>query len=146
VVGTASVVTAPWVRLKCQYGCGAYNTSLCCPPHSPTPDETRAVLDCYQRAILVHCGPRVDVKELMVKLERELFLAGFYRAFGYGCGPCSLCHECNLGSCVHAYQARPAMEACGMDVFATARANGFPLEVVTDHSCDQNYYGLALVD
>jgi predicted metal-binding protein len=146
VVDPASVVTAAWVRLKCQYGCGGYNSSLCCPPHSPTPDETRAVLDCYQRAILVHCKPGVDVKALMVKLERELFLAGFYRAFGYGCGPCLICEDCNLESCVHAYEARPAMEACGMDVFATARANGFPLEVVTDPSCEQNYYGLALVD
>jgi predicted metal-binding protein len=146
VIDPATIATAAWVRLKCRYGCGAYNTTLCCPPHTPMPEETRRVIDCYQRAIFVHCKPGVNVKELIVALEREVFLDGFYKAFGLGCGPCTLCKECNLESCVHAYEARPAMEACGVDVFATARANGLPLEVVTNHSCDQNYYGVVLVD
>ena len=146
VIDPASIATAPWVRLKCQFGCGCYNTTLCCPPYTPTPDETRKVIDCYRRAILIHCKPGVDVKELVATLEREVFLDGYYRALALGCGPCSLCDECNLHSCIHADQARPAMEACGVDVFATARANGFPLEVVTDRSCDQNYYGVVLLD
>jgi hypothetical protein len=38
------------------------------------------------------------------------------------------------------------MEACGIDVYTTARANGFSIEVVRDHSCDQNYFGVILVD
>ena len=38
------------------------------------------------------------------------------------------------------------MEACGIDVFATARANGFPIEVVKDESCEDNYYGLVLIE
>lgn len=146
IIDPRSVVTAPWVRLKCQYGCGGYNSSLCCPPFSPTPDYTRKVLDSYQRAILIHCKPGVDVKRLVADLEREAFLAGYYKAFGLGCGPCNLCDECNMESCIYPTQARPAMEACGIDVFATARGNGMPIEVVTDRSCDQNYYGLLLLD
>ena len=35
-----SIVTAHWVRLKCQYGCGGWGSSLCCPPHTPAPEET----------------------------------------------------------------------------------------------------------
>jgi predicted metal-binding protein len=146
LIDPASVVTAPWVRLKCRYGCGCYGSSLCCPPHSPTPEQTRAVLDCYQRAILLHCRPGVNVKELAVALERELFLAGYYKSFGYGEGPCRLCEECNLVRCTHSRQARPAMEASGIDVYATARANGLPIEVVTGRDCEQNYYGLVLAD
>ncbi len=146
VIDPASIATAAWVRLKCQFGCGGYNTSLCCPPRSPTPEQTRRVVDCYQRAILIHCKAGVDVKELVASLERAMFLAGFYKALGLGCGPCRLCEECSFQSCVHPHQARPSMEACGVDVFATARANGFPIEVVTDHLCDQNYYGVVLVD
>ena len=146
VIDPASIATAPWVRLKCQFGCGCYNTTLCCPPYSPTPDETRKVIDSYRRALLIHCKPGVDVKELVGTLEREVFLEGYYKALALGCGPCSLCEECNLRSCIHPDQARPAMEACGVDVFATARANGFPLEVVRDSSCDQNYYGVVLID
>lgn len=146
VIDPASIITAAWVRLKCQFGCGGYGSSLCCPPHSPTPEQTRRVLDCYQRAILVHCKPGVHVKALVVALEREVFLGGYYKALGLGAGGCDLCEECGLAHCLHACEARPSMEASGIDVFATARANGFPLEVVTDHECDQNYYGVVLVD
>jgi predicted metal-binding protein len=32
LIEAASIVTAPWVRWKCKYGCGGYDTSLCCPP------------------------------------------------------------------------------------------------------------------
>jgi len=37
------------------------------------------------------------------------------------------------------------MEACGIDVFATARGAGFPIEVVRDYQSAQNYYGLLLL-
>lgn len=50
----SSVVTAPWVRLKCQFGCPGYNKGYCCPPHTPTSEQTRAILDSYNRAILFH--------------------------------------------------------------------------------------------
>lgn len=146
VIGPASIVTAPWVRLKCQFGCGGYNSSLCCPPHSPTPKETREAIDSYNRAILIHCKPGVNVKKIAADLERKVFLSGFYKAFGVGSGPCRLCGECTFERCIHPREARPSMEACGIDVYATARGNGFPIEVVTDRSCDQNYYGIILVD
>jgi predicted metal-binding protein len=119
---------------------------LCCPPFSPTPEQTRQVLDCYQRALLIRCQPGVSVKPLVVALERELFLQGFYRAFALGAGPCFLCEECNLERCLHAYEARPSLEACGVDVYATARGNGMPLAVVRDQDSDQNHYGAVLVD
>ncbi len=38
------------------------------------------------------------------------------------------------------------MEACGIDVYATARGNGFPIEVVKDETDDQNYYGVVLIE
>jgi hypothetical protein len=38
------------------------------------------------------------------------------------------------------------MEACGIDVYRTARNNGYPIEVVTDCACAQNYYGLVLLE
>ena len=149
IISPETVVTAPWVRLKCQFGCGGWGGRLTCPPYSPTPEQTRAVLDCYRVAVLVHCpggGKWQSIKRIVVALEREVFLAGHYQAFAFGSGPCDLCAECNLKSCEHPDQARPAMEAAGIDVYATARANGFPIEVVRDHTCPQNYYGLVLID
>ena len=66
LIDPASIVTAAWVRLKCQFGCSLYGSSLCCPPHSPTPEETRRVLDCYRRALLVRCkaGPESENRTL----------------------------------------------------------------------------------
>jgi len=141
-----SVVTAPWVRLKCQFGCGGWNSSLCCPPHSPAPEETARVIACYKRALLVHSRGKIRPTKIVVPLEREIFLAGYYKALAFGSGPCRFCRECNMEACVHPDEARPSMEACGIDVFATARANGFPIEVVRDETDPQHYYGLVLIE
>jgi predicted metal-binding protein len=145
-IDPASIVTAAWVRYKCQFGCGGYNSSLCCPPHSPRPEQTREVIDCYNRAILIHCKQNGDPKKIARELEREIFLSGYYKALGLGDGPCRLCDKCNMERCIHPRDARPSLEACGIDVYATARGNGFPIEVVKDRTCDQNYYGVILVD
>ena len=50
----ATVVTEPWVPLKCQFGCPGYGKGYCCPPHTPTHKQTREILDSYKRAILFH--------------------------------------------------------------------------------------------
>ena len=136
VISPRDVFTAEWVRRKCQYGCGGYGRRLTCPPYSPTPQEARRMLDEYE----------VAIQEIIAQ-EREAFLSGYYKAFGMGAGPCRLCDVCDLeGGCKHPDKARPAMEACGIDVFKTARKAGFPIQVVRDYSCSQNYYGLLLLD
>lgn len=38
------------------------------------------------------------------------------------------------------------MEACGIDVFTTVRANGFPIKVVKEPNCKANYYSLVLIE
>ena len=38
------------------------------------------------------------------------------------------------------------MEACGIDVYATARANGYPIQVVRDRDEIPNRYGLVLIE
>jgi predicted metal-binding protein len=146
VIDAGSVVTAAWVRMKCRYGCDGYGQSYCCPPHTPTPEETQRVLGCYRRAILIHCQGSGNPMLIAATLEREVFLSGYYKAFAFGSGPCRLCRTCAMDHCIHAEESRPAMEACGIDVFATARANGMPIAVVRDRSCEPNFYGLVLVD
>jgi predicted metal-binding protein len=147
-----SVVTAEWVRMKCQFGCPGFGMSLCCPPRTPTPEVTRKVIDSYQKAILLHRrlekGERSKLlNEMMVRLEIEIFLDGYYKAWSMGSGPCRLCKECDVtDSCKHGYEARPSMEACGIDVFKTARDHGFPVEVVRTHEEERNVFGLILVE
>jgi len=148
VISPQQVFTAEWVRRKCQYGCDGFGEHLTCPPYSPTPQETRRMLDEYKTAILIHVpsNKRTSTKRIVSTLEREAFLSGYYKAFGMGSGPCSLCETCNVQkTCKHTEEARPSMEACGIDVFRTARTAGYPIEVVFDHNCSQNYYGLLLL-
>jgi predicted metal-binding protein len=151
-IDPCSVVTAEWVRMKCQFGCPGFGMSLCCPPRTPTPEMSRKVIDSYQKAILLHRrlekGERSKLlNENMVRLEIEIFLDGYYKAWSMGSGPCRLCKECDLTTpCKHGYEARPSMEACGIDVFKTARDNGFPIEVVRTHEEERNVFGLILVE
>jgi len=151
-IDSHSVVTAEWVRMKCQFGCTGFGLSLCCPPRTPAPDTTRKVIDSYEKAILLHRrlkkGERGKIlNEIMVRLEIEIFLDGYYKAWSMGSGPCRLCKECDLGGpCKHGYEARPSMEACGIDVYKTARDNGFHIEVVKTHDDERNVFGLILVE
>lgn len=146
VIDASSIVTAAWVRLKCQFGCDGYGESPCCPPNTPTPQETQAIIDCYDRGLLIHCVKRGRLTPIVVELEREIFLSGFYKAFGFVAGPCRLCKQCHPEACAHRGKARPSMEASGIDVYATVRRNGYDIEVVRDRSCRENYYGLILID
>ncbi len=147
IISPKQVFTAEWVRRKCQYGCDGYGEHLTCPPYSPTPQETRRMLDEYKTAILIHCSLKwTNITSIISKLEREAFLSGLYKAFGMGSGPCHLCKRCNLQRvCKHAELSRPSLEACGIVVFRTAREAGYPIKVVHNHTCPQNYYGLLLL-
>ena len=148
IISPSDVETAAWVRLKCQFGCEGYGLSLVCPPYTPTAQQMREVLDSYHRVILIHFTPKARIKPTIVELERDFFLRGAWKVFGIGAGSCSLCKECNLEQqvCRNSDRARPAMEACGIDVFTTVKKVGFPIEVVRTKSQCPNYYGLVLID
>jgi predicted metal-binding protein len=88
-----------------------------------------------------------DFNEIIVDLERTVFLDGYYKAWAVGSGPCTRCKECNItGACVHPEKARPSMESCGIDVYKTAKQSNLPIQVVKDHSQDRDIYGLILVE
>ncbi len=147
VIPANSIRCEEWVRLKCQFGCSGYRKRLTCPPFTPKPEETAKAISYYTRAILVHSHQSEIVNRIIPNLEREIFLSGYYKALGFGSGPCYLCEKCNINArCKHPYQARPSMEACGIDVFQTARANGFRIHVVRSEDEIGNYFGLVLVD
>lgn len=145
VISAKTIVVAEWVRMKCQFGCDGFGQSLTCPPYSPTPDLTRRMLTYYKYALLVHGDEYTDIHAIVPKLEREVFLCGYFKAFGMGAGPCQLCEKC-AKSCRHPDKTRPSMEACGIDVYTTVRNNGFPIKVLKESSCKGNYYGLVLIE
>ena len=146
VISPTTAETSEWVRWKCQFGCGGFGSSLVCPPHTPEPAQTRLMLDEYKQAVLFE-APRGKAKKIAADLERKLFLAGFYKALGLGSGPCRLCDTCSFEEgCQHPDQARPSMEACGIDVFATVRGHGFAIDVVRTRRDPQHYFGLVLLE
>jgi len=154
VIPASKIITSEWVRLKCQFGCDAYGSRRTCPPLSPTPSLTRRMLKEFSGAIFValrvpHGGVerklRRKGRRLLGSLERQLFLDGYYSAFAMGFGPCNLCPFCDLTlDCKHPEVARPSMEACGIDVYATARGAGFPLRVVRTYEEGCSLCGLVL--
>jgi len=144
VVRSSDIVVANWTRWKCRYGCPNYGKSLMCPPNSPTPDETRALLKDYEYALLIKYDSDEDHHGRLLSLEHRAFLSGYHPALALTAGSCHLCGECNLkGLCLHPEEARPAMEACGIDVFGTARKAGFEMSVKT--SRDQSYSRFCLL-
>ena len=146
IVLPEDIETGSWVRWKCQFGCGGYGTSLMCPPCTPDAEDTRVMLDEYSAAILFE-APQGEAKRIAGEMERELFLAGYYKALGLGSGPCRLCEDCAFEEgCRHPYEARPSMEACGIDVFATVRNHGLAIDVVRSREDPARYFGVVLVE
>jgi len=88
-----------------------------------------------------------QIRELVAKIERDMFLDSFYKAFGMGAGPCHLCEKCDVTKpCKHPYEARPSMEACGIDVYQTVRNVGLNLEVVKSYEMPCTYCGLIVIE
>jgi len=146
VILASSIKTASWTRFKCQYGCPNYNTNLCCPPYTPTAEETQKAIDDYSHALLLKFRTIADVKKAIPEIERAILLDGKYKAFGFKAGSCGLCEKCNLKNCTHPAQARPTMEASGIDVYETVRRNGFSVEVLQNKESQGSFFGLILIE
>ncbi len=179
IISTKSVVVADWVRLKCRYGCSAYGKHLCCPPYAPAPEETRRAISEYDTAILVRFVAKqkmdllpghthhslwdslTQMHRIIYELERKAFLCGFYKAFGMGALPCTLCDVCiaekkldknetiypfDMLKCRHKDIMRPSMEACGIDVFKTLKNAGYSLTILKDYAESLVLFGMVLLD
>lgn len=163
VVNIDGVKTGAWTRIKCQYGCPNYGSNLCCPPYTPTYEQMQQFLAEYSKGLLVeytftlsdqdNCDfAAADLSmsngllEILLALEKTAFLQNHYRAFALKAGRCCLCEKCNLQKCVQPVKARPSLEACGIDVFALAKDNGFNMRVIEGSIQELKIYGLLLLE
>lgn len=158
---TADICVAHWVRLKCEYGCSKYGTSWCCPPETPTPEKTTAILREYKRALLLSGGVkngqfyrdnqskrRIQVRmwKGVVALERRLFLAGYYKAFALVSESCALCKQCAYPKpCVFPTFRRPSVESCAIDLFGTLERVGKTFRIAQDLQEEYRNYSLILL-
>lgn len=148
IIKCSEVALEPWVRVKCQFGCAGYNASKQCPPFSPDEKRTKEILASYTHALIVQSTPPSrEFHERLLSLERSLFLLGHYEALAFGAGPCSLCSSCRPEErCRFPDKARPSMEACGVDVYKTARRAGLPINPVSHPSGYVKYIGMVLLN
>ena len=158
-VDPAAIIVSEWVRMKCMYGCGGFGKNACCPPNTLPVVECRRFFDDYRTAAIFHFEKKVakpedrhqwcrGINEKLLALEREVFFSGYHKAFLLFVDSCHLCAECasTRAECKNPKSARPAPEAMAVDVFATARNCGYPIEVLSEYSQAMNRYAFLLVE
>lgn len=153
------IIVSQWVRMKCIFGCDEYGRTASCPPNVPSVSESERFFREYKAAAVFHFEKSVPdpedrhawTKEInlkLLKLEREVFLAGYERVFLLFMDSCSICDACpgKKEKCKEPELARPSPEALAMDVYSTVRQVGYPIEVLSDYSQKMNRYAFLLIE
>jgi len=153
------VVVAQWVRMKCMFGCGEYGKNATCPPSVPSVSECRQFFDEYESGVIFRFEQAVDqpddrfawtkgINQALLKLEREVFLAGYHKVFLLYMDTCYICADCagTREACKSPRSARPTPEAMAVDVFATVRRYDYPIEVLADYAQPMNRYAFLMVE
>ena len=152
------IVVAQWVRMKCMFGCPNYGRKAACPPQTPSVAECERFFREYGAAVVFHLRIQFENPEdrfawykrmdlAFAALEREVFLAGFQKAFILLFGGCPLCRECKKERvlCKQPELARPAPEAMAVDVYSTVKGLGYPISVRTDPKQSMDRYIFLMV-
>jgi predicted metal-binding protein len=141
------------------FGCNEYGKNASCPPNvPPIPDCDRFFRE-YQRAVIIHLEKQVSSQEelrhwvkgihaSLLKMEKEVFLSGYEKAFILLIDSCCLCSKCTpkREQCKNPKQSRPTVEALGVDVYKTARSVGYHIQVKSDLSQVMDRYALFMVE
>ncbi len=154
-----TIVVEQWVRMKCLFGCKEYGKTATCPPNVPSIEESKNFFQEYTSALVIHFEKSVEQPEdrhawtrgintHLLELERDVFISGFRKAFLLFMDSCTMCEGCpgKREKCKEPEKARPTPEALGMDVFATVRQIGYPIEVLSDYSQTMNRYAFLFIE
>jgi predicted metal-binding protein len=160
-IAAEDIQVAQWVTLKCRYGCKRYNSSWCCPPATPGPEEVKEILKEYHSALILvgrHRSPdfysrginrrlqQIQCWKGSVSLERCLFLEGYYKAFALVGEVCVLCKECSYpAECKFPQERRPTVESFSIDVIGTLQGLGITTSVARDLNEAFSYFSIILL-
>jgi len=158
-ISGADVFVRQWPRFKCMYGCDSYGKKGTCPPSVPSIADCREFFNEYKNILVIHMEKKLDNPEdrkkwsretnlHLLEVERAIFLAGHHKTFLMFMDDCCICKECpgTKIDCLNPEQARPTPEGFGVDVFATVRKLGLPIEVLTDQHQSMNRYSFLLIE
>ena len=150
---------AQWVRLKCLYGCNSYGKKSTCPPNVPTVSECEKLFSEYGSAVVFHFNGMFETSEQLThwckainnklsKLEKDVFLDGFYKTFVLFIDECNICADCSSerSECKNKKIARPCTEALAVDVYGTVRKIGYPIKVIRESNEEINRYAILLIE
>jgi len=153
------IEVAEWVRQKCRFGCPEYGHNAACPPNTPGVTDCARFFREYRHAAVFRYHKQVPkpkdrhawtrgINRELLKLERDVFLAGHRKAFVLFMDSCGLCKSCppTRAECKNLKGARPSPEAMAVDVFTTVRRCGFPIKVLKDYDETMNRYAIMLVE
>jgi len=153
------IVVSQWVRMKCMFGCPEYGRNASCPPNTLTVSECEKFFQDYTQAAVFHFPKKVAKPEdrhawtkklnmSLLELEKNVFLSGHRKAFLLFMDSCGLCEQCtgNRQTCKQPRLSRPTPEGLAVDVYATVRQLGYPIEVLKDYSETMNRYAILLIE
>lgn len=151
-------VVSQWVRMKCLFGCDEYGNTATCPPNLPSVVECEKFFREYKEAVVFHFEKKVAKPEdrfvwtrkvnlKLLKLEQEIFLAGFEKAFLLFLDSCNICSDCPgiKEKCKEPKLARPTPEAMCVDVYSTVRQLDYPVQVLARYSQKMNRYSFLMI-
>jgi len=151
-----------WGHECCFIQCLAkYKHAILVQIESPIPVEMREEIkkadnvaalyksDIFLKSYRKYLDPvKLRLHRIVCKMEAKAFELGHRFAVGFIAGSCKLCSECVTVSsrepCRHPFQARPSMEAVGIEAFQTAANAGLPFKIPPKNNTVWN--GLVLID
>jgi predicted metal-binding protein len=149
IFGLDEIVFDPRTLIKCMFGCGDWGKGHTCPSRrgSLSLSQWRETLSRYSWGVIIHSRDAKLNQSIAYELERQAFFAGYY--FAFSMSDCKLCATCAGHSdepCRNPQKARPAFHSAGIDIFATARSFGLPIETLEYEGEPQNWYSAVFVE
>jgi predicted metal-binding protein len=135
--------------LKCMFGCEDWGKGPTCPSRAGSlmPWEYEPILRRYTWGVIVHSPDKKIAQDVSYGLERRAFLDGYHLAFSMSdCASCAECVGLAGKPCANPKKARPAFHSVGIDVFATARHFGLPIDTLESDDAPKNWYSAVWVD
>lgn len=106
----------------------------------------KRLLSQYSFALLFHAHDPETSQRISLEIDRIAFFGGYSLVFILS--DYTLCEECTCSeeTCRHPEKARPAAQSVGINIFPTAKKQGFPIYTIKNREEEQNCYSIVLLD
>lgn len=147
LIHTKSVVFDERSFLKCRFGCNRWGKYWTCPPYLDISyDQFKSAFNKYNRAIIVQTASPEDGQKISLEIEKQAML-NHQCSFAFALVLCVLCEECaHPEPCRHPDQARPSMDAYGIDIGKTIKPLGLKVEFNENGNLLPAWYSMVLLE